>query len=97
MCIRDRWFVRVEMQAQNNKLTRLGDRKSLPIDWLQDEGSYAIAFLVNARDPHLSKAGPCRRLFLNREASISRGCRARFLLEHGLKRRLPTWAKCGNP
>ena len=43
---KNRWFVRVEMQAQNNKLTRLEDGKRLPIDWPQNEGSYAIAFLL---------------------------------------------------
>ena len=31
---RNRRVVRVEMQAQNNKLTRLEERKGLPIDWL---------------------------------------------------------------
>ena len=68
---KDRRFVRVEMQAQNNKLTCLEDRKRLPIDWRQNEGSYVIAFLPDTRDSHLPKSGPCWCLFLIREARIS--------------------------
>jgi hypothetical protein len=85
------------MQAQNHKLTRLEERKRLPIDWRQNEGSYAIAFLMNIRDSHLSKAGPCWCLFLIRESRISLdGLRARLLREYRLKGRLPTLAKCGD-
>src|SRR5271165_3378 len=94
---KNRRFVRVEMQAQNNKLTRLEERKRLPIEWRQNEGSHAIAFLVNIRDPHLSKAGPCWRLFLIGEPRIPRrSFGAQVLLEHCLERTLPTLAKCGN-
>jgi len=86
------------MQAQNNKLTRLEERKRLPIDWLQNEGSYAIALLINIRDSHLSKAGPCWRLFLICESRISQcSFGAQVLLEHCLERTLPTLAKCRNP
>src|SRR5271166_5222745 len=95
---KNRRFVRVEMQAQNNKLTRLEERKRLPIDWRQNEGSYAIAFLMNIRDPHLSKAGPCWCLFLIGESRIPhRSFGAQVLLEHCLERTLPTLAKCRNP
>src|SRR5579863_1255690 len=95
---KNRWLARVEMQAQNNKLTRLAERNRLPIDWRQNEGSHAIAFLVNIRDSHLSKAGPCWRLFLIRESRIPyRSFRAQVLLEHCLERTLPTLAKRRNP
>src|SRR5271154_5193174 len=95
---KNRGFARIDEQAQNDKLTGLADRKRLPIDWFQNEGSYAIAFLFNIRDSHLSKSGPCWRLFLIRESRISLdGFRARLLREYRLKRRLPTLAKCRNP
>ena len=95
---KNRRFVRVEMQSQNNKLTRLEDRERLPVDWFQNEGSYAIAFLMNIRDSHLSKAGPCWRLFLTGESRIlHRSFGDQVLLEHCLERTLPTLAKCGNP
>src|SRR4051794_39312843 len=95
---KNRRFVRVEMQAQDNKLTRLEESKTLPIDWRQNEGSYAIAFLINLRDSHLSKAGPCWCLFLSCESRIPhRSFGAQVLLEHCLERTLPTLAKCGNP
>src|SRR5450755_1507576 len=91
-------FARFDEQPQNHKLTCLEDRKTLPIDWLQNEGSYAIAFLINIRDSHLSKSGPCWCLSLIRESSISiTGFRARLLREYRLKGRLPTLAECGNP
>src|SRR5580692_11731721 len=95
---KNRRFARIDEQPQNNKLTRLADRKRLAVDWVQNEGSYAIAFLINIRDSHLSKSGPCWCLFLIREARISLdGFRARLLREYRLKRRLPTLAKCRNP
>src|SRR5580700_10743898 len=95
---KNRRFARIDEQPQNNKLTRLEDRKRLPIDWRQNEGSYAIAFLINIRDSHLSKAGPCWRLFLIGESRIPhRSFGAQVLLEHGLERTLPTLAKCRNP
>ena len=95
---KNRRFVRVEMQSQNNKLTRLEDRKRLPIDRLQNEGSYATAFLMDTRNSHLSKAGPCWRLFLIGESRIPHGSfGSQVLLEHCLERTLPTLAKCGNP
>ena len=91
-------FARIDEQPQNHKLTSLEDRKRLPIDWSQNEGSYAIAFLINLRDSHLSKSGPCWRLFLIRESRISLdGFRARLLREYRLKGRLPALAKCRNP
>ena len=86
------------MQAQNNRLTRLEDREGLPIDWLRDEGNYAIAFLMNIRDSHLSKARPCRCLFLIGESRIPHcSFGAQILLEHCLERTLPTLAECRNP
>ncbi len=73
------------MQAQNNKLTRLEERKRLPIDW-RHEGSYAIAFLMNIRDSQLTKAGPSWCLFLIGESRIPhRSFGARSLLEHCLE------------
>src|ERR1700686_346501 len=94
---KNRRFVRVEMQAQNDKLTRLAERKKLPIDWLQNEGSHAIAFLTDLRNSHLSKSGPRRSLLLIRESRIPRhSFGARILLEHRLERTLPTLAKCRN-
>src|SRR5271169_2950376 len=95
---KNRRFARIDDQPQDDKLTCLEDRKRLPIDWLQNEGSYAIAFLINIRDSHLSKSGPCWCLFLIRESRISLdGFRARLLREYHLKRSLPTLAKCRNP
>src|SRR5579862_4387253 len=94
----DRRFVRVEMQAQNDKLPRLEDRDRLRIDWLQDEGSYVLAFLMDTRDPHLPEAGPCWRPFLIGESRIPcRSFGAQVLLEHCLERTLPTLAKCRHP
>src|ERR1700688_1163229 len=94
---KNRLFVRVEMQAQNGKLTRLAERKKLPIDWLQNEGSHAIAFLTDLRNSHLSKSGPRRSLLLIRESRIPRhSFGARILLKHRLERTLPTLAKCRN-
>jgi len=91
-------FARFDEQPQNHKLPRLVDREGLPIDWRQTQGSYVIAFLMNIRDSHPSKSGPCGRLFLIRESRISFDrFRARLLLENRLKRRLPTLAECGNP
>src|SRR5580700_3411635 len=94
---KDRRFVPIEMQTQNNKLASLTDSEGLPIDWLQDEGSYAIAFLMDIRDSHRSKARPCRRLFLLGESRIPRrSFGAQVLLEHGLERTLPTVAQRRN-
>src|SRR5580658_10225544 len=91
-------FARIDEQPQDDKLTCLEDRKRLPIDRRQNEGNYTIAFLINIRDSHLSKSGPCSCLFLIRESRISLdGFRARLLREYRLKRRLPTLAKCRNP
>src|SRR5271169_7097870 len=91
-------FARVNEQPQDHKLTSLEERKRLPIDWRQNEGSYAIAFLINALDSHLSKSGPCWRLFLNCESRIPhRSFGAQVLFEHCLERILPTLAKCRNP
>src|SRR5579872_1970967 len=90
-------FVRIEMQAQNNKLTRLEERKRLPIDWRQNEGSDASAFLINSRDSHLSKARPRGQLCLICESCIpNRGFAAQVLLEYCLERTLPTLAKRRN-
>ena len=53
---------------------------------------------MNIRDSHLSKAGPCWRLFLICESRIPRrSFGAQVLLEHCLERTLPTLAKCRNP
>ncbi len=94
---KNRRFARIDEHPQNYKLPRLADRKRLSIDWRQNEGSYAIAFLMDTRDAHLSKTGPCWRLFLIREPRIShRSFGAQVLLEHCLERTLPTLAKCGN-
>src|SRR5580658_785694 len=91
-------FARIDEQPQNHKLTCLADRKRLPIDWPQNEGSYAIAFLLDTRDSHLSKSEPCWCLFLIRESRIShRSFGAQVLLEHCLERTLPTLAKRRNP
>src|SRR3984885_15793105 len=50
------------------------------------------------RDLHLSKAGPCWRLFLIGESRIPhRSFGAQVLLEHCLERTLPTLAKRRNP
>src|SRR5271169_3353556 len=93
-----RILVRINEQPQNHKLTCLADRKRLPIDWLQNEGSYVIAFLINIRDSHLSKAGPCWWLFLIGESRIPhRSFGAQVLLEHCMERTLPTLAKRRNP
>src|ERR1700683_3153820 len=94
---KNRGFVRVEMQAQNNKLTRLEDRKMLPVDRRQKEGSYVLAFLMDTRDSQLSKSWPCWCLFLIGESRIPpRSFGAQVLLEHCLERTLPTLAKCRN-
>src|SRR5271167_117779 len=83
-------FARIDDQPQDDKLTCLEDRKRLPIDWLQNEGSYAIALLISIRDSHLSKPGPCRCLFLICESRIPhRSFGAQILLEHCLERTLP--------
>jgi hypothetical protein len=92
-----RIIVRINEQSQNYKLARLEERKRLPIDGRKNEGSYAIAFLINTSDPHLSKAGPCGRLFLIGEPRIPRrSFGTRILLEHCLERTLPALAKRGN-
>src|ERR1700722_12534796 len=90
-------FARIDEQPQDDKLTRLANSKRLPIVWLQNEGTYVIAFLSNIRDSHLSKAGPRWRLFLIGESRISH-CRfgVQILLEHCLERTLPTLAQCRN-
>src|SRR5580704_6901801 len=95
---KNRRFARIDEQPQNHKLTCVEERKSLPIDWRENEGSYAIALLMNIRDSHLSKSGPCWCLFLIRESEIPHdGLRARLLREYRLKGRLPALAKCRNP
>src|ERR1700675_4208403 len=95
---KDRYFVRIDEQSQNHKLTCLEDRQRLPIDRGQYEGSYVVAFLMNARDLHLPKAGPCWCLFLICESGIPRASfGAQILLEHCVERTLPTLAKCRNP
>ena len=95
---KNRWFARIDEQPQNHKLTRLADRKGLPIDWLQNEGGYARALLIDIRDSHLSKAGPCWRLFLICQPRIPhRSFGAQVLLEHCLERTLTPLAKCRNP
>jgi len=69
----------------------------LPIDRLQNEGSYVIAFLINISDSHLSKGGPCWCVSLVCEPRIpDRSFGAQVLLEHGLERTLPTLAQCRN-
>src|SRR5215469_9714396 len=94
----NRRFARIDEQPQHHKLARLEDRKRLPIGRRQKEGSYAIAFLMNIRDLHLSEAGPCWRLFLICESRIPQpSFGAQVLLEHYLERTLPTLAKCRNP
>src|SRR5208282_5578666 len=95
---KNRRFARIDEQPQNHKLTSLEGGKKLPIFCRQNEGSYAIAFLMNIRDSHLSKAGPCWRLFLVGESWIPhRSLGDQVLLEHCLERTLPTLAKCRNP
>jgi len=70
----------------------------LPINRRKDEGRYAIAFLMNIRDSHLSKAGPRWCLFFIGESRIPhRSVGAQVLLEHCLERTPPTRAKCRNP
>src|SRR5260370_37430945 len=94
---KNRRFAGIDEQPQNHKLSCLAERKRLPIDWRQNEGSYAIAFLMDTRDLHLSKAGPGWCLFLIGESRIPhRSFGAQVLLEHCLERTLPTLAKCGN-
>src|SRR5208282_3722376 len=74
------------------------DRKRLSVGRRENEGSYAIAFLINVGDPHLSKPAPRRRLFLTREARIPRRwVGAQVLLEQCLERTLPALAKRGDP
>src|ERR1700676_2998178 len=91
-------FAQFDKQPQNHKLTCLENRKRQPIDWHQNERSYAIAFLMNIRDSHLSKSGPSWGLFLIRESRIPhRSFGAQVLLEDCLERTLPTLAKCRNP
>ena len=52
---------------------------------------------MNTRDSHLSKAGPCRCLFLIGEARIThRGFGTHILLEHCLERTLPSPTQCRN-
>src|SRR5208282_6688317 len=94
---KNRRFARIDEQPQNNKLTRLAENKRLPIDWRQNEGSHAIAFLTDLRNSHLSESGPRRSLLLIRESRIPcHSFGARILLEHCLKRTLPTLAKRRN-
>src|ERR1700678_595921 len=93
---KNRRFAGVDEQPQDDKLTCLADRKKLSIDRRQNEGSYAIAFLVDTRDPHLSKAGPCWCMFLIRESRIPRSCGTQVLLEHCFERTLPPLAKRRN-
>ncbi len=95
---KNRRLARIDDQPQNHKLTRLEDWKKLPIDWLKNDGSDALALFINARDSRLSKSGQCRCLFLIGESRIP--CHrfgARILLDHCLERTLPTPAKCRNP
>src|SRR5580658_134814 len=95
---KSRRFARIDEQPQDNKLTRLEERKGLPIGRRQNKGSYAITFLTNIHDTHLPKAGPCWCLCLIREPRISRrSFGTQVLSKHGLERTLPTFAKCGNP
>src|SRR5579863_1818887 len=95
---KNRRFAGIDEQPQDDKLTCLEERKRLPIDWRQNEGSYAGGFFMNIRDSHLSKAGPSWRLFLIRESRIPRrSLGAQVLLEHCLERTLPTLAERGNP
>src|SRR5580698_10883443 len=86
-------FARVDEQPQDDKLTCLADRERLPFDRLQNEGSYAIAFLMDIGDSHLSKARPCWCLFLSRESRISQSFGTQVLLEHCFERTLPPLAK----
>src|SRR5580700_5398899 len=82
-------LARIDEQSQNHKLTCLEDRKMLPVDRRQYEGSYVIAFLLDTRDSHLSKSGPRRCLFLIGESRIPhRTFGAQVLLEHCLERTL---------
>src|ERR1700752_515589 len=89
-----RRFIGIHLHSQNNKLTRLGDRKGLPIDRHQSEGSHAIALLADTRDSHLSEAGPRWHLFLSREPRVPIQFCSRVLFENRLERSLPTFAKC---
>jgi len=92
-----RRLARIDEQPQDDKLACLEDRKRLPIDRHQSEGSYVIAFLMDMRDSHLSKSGPCWCLFLIGESRIPhRSFGAQILLEHCFERTLPTLAKCRN-
>jgi len=94
---KNRRVIRIDKQPQDHKLTSLEKRKRLTIDGRQNEGSYAIAFLVDISDSHFSESEPCWCWFLIRQPSISRGGgRAQVLLEHHMKRRLPTCAKRRN-
>src|SRR5580700_3370038 len=91
-------FARIDEQPQDDKLTCLEDWKRLPLDRRQNKRSYAFALLMNDRDSHLSKAGPCWCLFLIRESWIPRrGFGAQVLLEHCLERTPPALAKRRNP
>src|SRR5580700_4002079 len=94
---KNRRFSRIDEQPQNHKLTCLEDRKRSSIDRRQNEGTHAIAFLMNIRDSHVSKSGPRWCLFLISESRISLGgFWARLLREYCLKGRLPTHAKRRN-
>src|ERR1700685_4491145 len=90
---KNRRFARIDEQPHNHKLTCLADRKRLPIDRRENEGSYAGGFLTDLRDSHLSKSGPGWCLFLIGESRIPRrSFGAQVLLEHCLERTLPTLA-----
>ena len=92
------WFAWIDEQSQNNKLTRLENRKRLSVARNQDKGSHAIAFSPDMRDSHLFETGPCWSLLLICEPGIPQnGFCTRLLYEYRLERRLPTLAQCRNP
>src|SRR3982750_3429280 len=94
---KNRRFARTDEQPQDYKLTRLEDRKRLPINRRESKGTDAIAFLTDLRNSHLSKPGPRRGRLLIRESRIPcHSFGARILLEHRLERTLPTPAKRRN-
>src|SRR5215813_5022140 len=94
---KDRRLTWIHLQPQDNKLTRPSNGKRLLIDWRQNEGGHAIAFLTDMRDEHLSEAGPRWFLFLICEPGVSHnGLCTRPLIENRPERTLPALAKGGN-
>ena len=85
--------MRLYLQPQDHKLTRLEDRDGLCVDRDQNEGGHAIAFLTDMCDSHLSESGPCRSLFFICKTGIPLYRLRIRLLQDRLERSLPACAQ----